>query len=164
MPSKPTALRVLNPAIATPPPGEYALAGWLMLVRVGDRIERRLAALLAEHDLTPPHFDVLVNLGLGEGITQQDLAERLLVTKGNVCVILDKLGKSGLVDRRPDPVDRRANRLYLTPDGRRLLNKVRPIHLKQLKEIMAPLPEDDQKQLFALLSRLDVALREAERG
>src|SRR3712207_5878355 len=103
MSSKPTALRVLNPAIS-PAAGEYSLAAWLMLVRVGDRIERRLAELLEQHGLTPPHFDVLVNLGLGEGITQQDLAERLLVTKGNICVILDKLGKSGWVDRRPDPV------------------------------------------------------------
>ena len=154
-------LRVLYPP-ADPGPGRYAPAAWLALMRVYTRLERRLSRMLQGHGLTPPHLEVLLNLNAGEGITQQDLAERLLVTKGNVCTILDKMGRAGWVERRPDPVDRRANRLYLTADGRRLLAKVMPAHDALLEEVMAVLPEPRRKDLFEILSLLDGTLRQAE--
>jgi DNA-binding MarR family transcriptional regulator len=158
---KTPALRVLYPPLS-PGRGGYPAATWLTLMRVYTRLERRLARTLQEFGLTPPHLEVLINLGSAEGITQQDLAERLLVTKGNVCAILDKVGESGWVERRPDPVDRRANRLYLTAEGRRLLAKVMPAHDATLSGLMAVLPEARQKDLFELLGLLDAELRRLE--
>ena len=52
------------------------------LLRFHNRLERRMAEALGVHGLTLPQFDVLATLWHGEGITQQELAERLLVTKG----------------------------------------------------------------------------------
>ena len=54
------------------------------------------------------------------GITQQELAERLLVTKANVVGLIDRVSPAGWVERRADPEDRRVNRLYLTNAGRKL--------------------------------------------
>ena len=88
------------------------------LLRFHNRLERCMAEALGVHGLTLPRFDVLATLWHGEGITQQELAERLLVTKGNVVGLIDRVSTAGWVERRPDPEDRRANRLYLTDAGR----------------------------------------------
>ena len=82
---------------------------------------RDLTEVLADHGVTLPQFDVLATLWHGEGITQQELAERLLVTKGNVVGLIDRLCGAGLIERRDDPADRRANRLHLTKAGRKRL-------------------------------------------
>src|ERR1700744_1691643 len=87
---------------------------WVMFARVSTRLGRRLGPCLAAHGLSLSQFDVLATLRHGEGITQQDLAERLLVTKGNVVGLIDRVSAAGWVERRPDPDDRRANRLYFT--------------------------------------------------
>ena len=81
--------------------------GWLQMVRTFYRMQRRIEQSLGDHAITLPQFDVLATLNFGEGITQQELAERLLVTKGNVCGVLDRLETSGWVERRPDSLDRR---------------------------------------------------------
>ena len=122
-------------------------AGWV----------RRLAA----HGLTLSQFDVLATLLHGEGITQQELAERLLVTKGNVCGLIDRVGAAGWVERRPDPEDRRANRLYLTDAGRALVCQVLPGHAADIREAFGRLTEAELRQMHQLLERLDAA-READ--
>src|SRR4051794_5035802 len=92
---------------------------WVQLARAFYLIQRRVTLVLAGHDLTLPQFDVLATLRFSEGVSQQELAERLLVTKGNVCGVLDRLERLGWVERRPDPNDGRANRLYFTAARRR---------------------------------------------
>ena len=72
---------------------------------------------LAAHGMTLAQYDVLMTLCHGNGITQQELAERLLVTKANVVGLIDRVSAAGWVERRPDPEDRRVNRLYLTEAG-----------------------------------------------
>src|SRR4051794_18190722 len=94
---------------------ELKLSTWAQLVRAFDLVQRRVVAALAGHDMTLPQFDVVATLRFNDGVTQQQLAERLLVTKGNVCGVLDRLEAAGLVQRRPAPEDGRANRLHLTP-------------------------------------------------
>src|SRR5579859_5616878 len=110
------------------------LQAWLRIVRVYQKVERQLERILDEADLTLPQFDVLANLGMSEGITQQELAVRLLVTKGNVCGLLDRMEAAGLVERRPSPTDRRANHLYMTDTGRLALKAAFPVHLGLIQE------------------------------
>ena len=62
-----------------------------------------MADVVGAHGMTLPQFDVLATLWHGEGITQQELASRLLVTKGNVVGLIDRLCTAGLVERRADP-------------------------------------------------------------
>jgi DNA-binding MarR family transcriptional regulator len=87
--------------------------------RVGIAIARELKAL----GLSIPQFDLLSTLSEREGTTQQELAERLYVTKGNVSGLLDRMVEAGLVERRAIPGDRRLNALHLTPKGRALAEK-----------------------------------------
>ena len=62
-------------------------------------MERRLEQALDGHGLSIAQFDILATLGFRQGITQQELAERLLVTKGNICGMIDRMearvGSSG---------------------------------------------------------------------
>src|SRR3712207_5195057 len=92
----------------------------MRLARVYGKVQQQSARHLRRFGLTVAQFDVLAQVGAAEGLSQQDLAARLLVTKGNVCGLLDRLERAGLVTRQPDPADRRVNRLRLTPEGARL--------------------------------------------
>src|SRR6202011_5285604 len=92
-----------------------SLLAWLRLVRVFQKVNRASTDSLRCRQLSPAQVDVLANVGSSEGISQQELADALLVTKGNVCQLLDKMETSGLLERRPD---KRVNRLFLTDQGR----------------------------------------------
>jgi MarR family transcriptional regulator, organic hydroperoxide resistance regulator len=135
-----------------------SVLAWLHLMRIHHKVQRCETASLAEHNLTLPQFDVLVQLKHEEGITQQVLADRLFVTKGNVCGLMDRMMEQGLVERRADPEDRRAYMLYLTPKGKQLIETVMPAHSQLIAGQIGQLAPEKQKQLLALLGELDRAL------
>jgi DNA-binding MarR family transcriptional regulator len=135
-----------------------AVLAWIHMLRIRQKMQRRETAHLAEHNLTLPQFDVLVQLSREEGITQQCLADRLLVTKGNVCGLMERMVEQGLVERRQDPNDGRAYMLYLTPKGKTLLNQVLPAHSRLIAAQVGRLSGAKQKQLLDLLSELDRAI------
>jgi DNA-binding MarR family transcriptional regulator len=109
-----------------------------------------------------PQFDVLATLWHGEGITQQELAERLLVTKGNVVGLIDRVSLAGWVERHPDPEDRRANRLYLTDLGRALLDKAWPDQIAFCQKIFGTLNDAELKLMHEYLARLEQASQGCE--
>src|SRR5919199_136532 len=78
------------------------LLAWLRLVRVFQKVDRAATDSLRCRQLSPAQLDVLAKVGSSEGISQQELADALLVTKGNVCQLLDKMEANGLLERRPD--------------------------------------------------------------
>jgi DNA-binding MarR family transcriptional regulator len=127
-------------------------------MRVFNKVQRREAGHLHHHGLSIAQFDVLVQLSREEGITQQMLAERLMVTKGNVCGLIDRMSESGLVERRADPDDRRANLLHLTAAGRARAEEIVPDHQEFLTHVMSVLPVEDRRTLARLLAQLDRAL------
>jgi DNA-binding MarR family transcriptional regulator len=139
-------------------PRPWEVKAWVSLARVYARLERRLAQTLASHGLSVSQFDVLATLWHGEGITQQELAERLLVTKGNVVGLIDRVSAAGWVERRPDPEDRRANRLYLTDAGRGLLSRAFPCQADFICTVFGRLTEDELRQMRQLLDKLEASL------
>ena len=70
---------------------------------------------------TRAQWIVLFRLREQEGLSQVDLAEVLELQPISLVRLLDRLVEHGLVERRPDPRDRRANRLHLTARGRQLV-------------------------------------------
>jgi MarR family transcriptional regulator, 2-MHQ and catechol-resistance regulon repressor len=132
-----------------------SVLAWLRLLRVSQKVERDLAGQLRLWDLNNAQFDVLAHVGAAEGITQQELADSLLVTKGNVAQLLDRMERRGLIERRSQG---RTNRLFLTDEGRRTFAEVVPAHEALIDDRLSVLSEEEQKQLFELLRRLDRAL------
>jgi DNA-binding MarR family transcriptional regulator len=124
-------------------------------MRVFQKVERVSGEHLTAWDLSVTQFDALAHVGTAEGIVQQELAESLLVTKGNVCQLLDKMEGRGLILRRREG---RTNRLFLTYEGRRLFDEVIPAHEALIAERFSALSRTEQDRLVELLRKLDRAL------
>ena len=91
---------------------------WFRFIRLESaHADRRRRTVCARIGLSVPQCDVLTTLTEEEGISQQDLAKRLYVTKGNISGLLDRLVAAGLVERRSIAADKRQYAIYLTPAG-----------------------------------------------
>jgi DNA-binding MarR family transcriptional regulator len=134
---------------------------WLRLLRVSQKVERDLAGQLKLWGLNNAQFDVLAHVGADEGVTQQELADSLLVTKGNVAQLLDRMEKRGMIERRPQG---RINRLFLTNEGRRTFAGVVPAHEAMIDDRLSVLSEEERRQLFELMRKLDRALNKGKRA
>jgi DNA-binding MarR family transcriptional regulator len=128
------------------------------LVRAYNKMHRHSMEHLKCSQMTTARFDVLAHLSAAPGISQQELSDRLLVTKGNTCTLLDKMAAQGLVERRPDPDDRRSYCLYLTEEGQKLAETLIPSHEEFIAEHMSALSDEEQRALLALLGDLDRSL------
>jgi DNA-binding MarR family transcriptional regulator len=138
---------------AGPPTGPDVDA-WVQLAHAYHRIARRLEQALVPHGLSLAQFEVLARLHFDGPMNQNDLAQLLLVTKGNVCGLIDRLETAGLVERRADPADRRANRLLVTERGTTLLAASLPDHLAIIRERLGGLSEAEQRTLQDLAERI----------
>lgn len=132
-----------------------AVAAWIRLARVFQQVSRASSEQLRRWDLSTAQFDILAHVGAAPGMSQQDLADGLLVTKGNICQMLDRMERGGLIERRQEG---RVNRLYLTSAGQKLFTEVVPAHEAMLAGQFASLAPDEQRALLALLRRVDRAL------
>lgn len=90
---------------------------WVAVARACHVMGQTLAKQLQPLDIKPPHLDILINLYRTPGISQQDLADKLLVGRSNLSMLLPQMEKRGLLIRRGDPQDRRVLRLELTEEG-----------------------------------------------
>lgn len=136
-----------------------SVLAYVRLLRVSQKIERDLARHLRFWGLNNAQFDVLAQVGASEGLTQQELADHLLVTKGNVAQLVARLEGRGVIERRPQG---RTNRLYLTEEGRRLFDRAVPEHEALVDERLSSLAPDEQKALHGLLRKLDRSLDRGE--
>lgn len=132
-----------------------SVLAWLRLARVFQKVHHASTEQLSAWNLSLAQFDVLAQVGAAEGSTQQELADRLLVTKGNISQLLTKMERAGLIIRRREG---RVRRIYLTADGRQLFATVVPRHEDFIAEKFTRLSPVEQSQLLSLLRRLDRAL------
>jgi DNA-binding MarR family transcriptional regulator len=133
---------------------------WLRFLRLQHRLSAAIGAELKAIGLSIPQFDLLSTLTEREGSTQQELAERLYVTKGNVSGLVDRLVEAGLVERRPIPGDRRSHALHLTGHGRELARRGIAAQRAYVERTLGRLPDAD----VAELERIVLAWREEARG
>ena len=152
----------MTPPSAAPAQIEAAdpLRIWFRFIRLNRRATNAVAAELKELGLSIPQFDLLSTLTEREGMSQQELAERLYVTKGNVSGLLDRMVEAGLVERRSIPGDRRSNALYLTAKGRDLANRGIAAQRAYVMRTLGTLPPHD----LADLERIVLAWRDKARA
>ena len=130
-----------------------AVRAWVRMIRLSQRVvQPALVEKLRGLGLNPTEFGILYTLAAREGLTQQELADALLVTKGNMTYHLCRMAERGLVDRRAQG---RKNRLYLTGEGRRLLEKALPEHDALIDERFSGLSVEERAQLADLLGKLE---------
>lgn len=104
--------------------------------------------------VTRPQWQVLTILARHEGINQGGLAELLDVEPITLCRMVDRLQEAGLVERRPDPADRRAWLLFMAEKSRGLLDELRPLGLNLFDEAMTGLTSPERDALLNMLERI----------
>lgn len=135
---------------------ERTILLWLRIARVYGRLSKAARHHIQQHGLTPAQFDVIAQAGATPGLTQEQLAQRLFVTQGNITQLLGRMENADLVRRERDA---RCNRVRLTPAGQELYKTVVPHHEAYMAERFDVLMKDEQAQLVTLLRKLDQGLR-----
>ncbi len=91
----------------------------------------------------------MVRLDRSEGLNQSELAETLDLQPITLTRLLDKLCDSGLIERRPDPSDRRAKRLFLTPAARPLLKQLAALGEEAMNAATEGVPQDHIERMVS---------------
>lgn len=110
---------------------------WVAVARACHAVERAVAAALAPFGLKPAQLDVLMNLYRHPGMSQHDLARKLLVGRSNITMTLPQLETRGLVRRDSDEKDKRVLRLTLTREGEALLMRALEVHTALIEKAMS---------------------------
>ena len=88
------------------------------------------------------------------GIKQGGLAELLEVEPITAGRMVDRMQEQNLLERRPDPADRRAWRIHLTPRGQELVERMRPYAHQTYEEALDNVPEEDREQFKRVLGMM----------
>jgi DNA-binding MarR family transcriptional regulator len=112
--------------------------------------EQRLPQL----GMTFTQSKVLVFLSRNEGATQAKLAEASDTEPMTLVSVLDRMERDGWIERRPDPADRRAHRLYLLPPSSPVLAEILRIAEKARSEALAGLTGEQREQMMDMLEHV----------
>jgi MarR family transcriptional regulator, transcriptional regulator for hemolysin len=116
-----------------------------------DRNGRRL-------ELTRAQCRTLGYLARNEGINQAGLADLLEIRPMTLVRQIDRMQEAGWIERRPDPADRRARRLFLTDKARPILGRIWDVASETQDQVLAALSPDEAEQLIELLRRVHGSL------
>ena len=113
----------------------------------------------AQFGITRAQWVVLVRVQRSEGLNQSELAELLDLQPITLTRLLDKLCDSGLIERRPDPADRRAKRLFLTAAARPLLERLAVLGEETMANTLAGVEPEGVEQMVSKLAIVKDNLR-----
>jgi DNA-binding MarR family transcriptional regulator len=104
--------------------------------------------------LRPVEFTILVLVAFNPGITGKQLSQALSVTAPNITLLLDRLGKRGLVERVRSEIDRRAQNIHLTAEGEKLARRAHANSRTIEQEMLRHLSEGERAMLLELLKKV----------
>jgi MarR family transcriptional regulator, 2-MHQ and catechol-resistance regulon repressor len=93
----------------------------------------------------------------------QKISEILSIPSGSITYVVDKLEKKGLVERQPNPNDRRASNVVLTEEGRALFDEIFPKHVATISQNLSFISNDEKEQLIDLLKRIGMGAQNLEK-
>lgn len=127
-----------------------ALDAFIKLMRASSTVRQGVAAELASVGLTDSQLGTLESLYHLGPLSQKEICQKLLVSGGNVTMVVDNLEKRGLVERRRDEHDRRYVNVHLTDAGRELMGEYFPRHAAAITREFSVLEPEEQEQLARL--------------
>ena len=139
-----------------------ALDAFVKLARASTTLVGRLnQRLQVDHDLTESQLGVLEALLHLGPMPQAELCRKILRSGSNVTTVVDNLERAGLVRRAADDDDRRVRVVQLTAAGRRLIDRVFPVHAARVTDLMGALTREEQRELGRLCRKLGLAAADA---
>jgi DNA-binding MarR family transcriptional regulator len=133
--------------------------------RLSDAAERvmtdHMNPLFAEAGLQSGEFDVLATLrrsGEPYMLSPTQLYEAAMISSGGMTNRLDRLERAGLVERLPDPNDRRGKLIALTESGKHVIDETIGRHVANEERLLSVLTPAEQEKLSALLKKLIAGL------
>ncbi len=142
-------LQVEAPVAEVPPRS----VGFL-LSQLGFFSSRGFMEALEPAGIDPRQFLLMRFVAATEGQSQQALAERLGLPASRMVALVDHLEEAGLVERRPDPEDRRVRGLHLTRKGRGVLERAIKIAIDYETRLCAGINREERELLIDLLQKL----------
>jgi MarR family 2-MHQ and catechol resistance regulon transcriptional repressor len=137
-----------------------ALDAYIKLSRARKMMGMQTSRLMAEYGLTESQLGTLEALYYLGSMCQKDIGDKLLVTGGNMTMVITNLERRGLVSRKRDDADRRQIIVSLTEEGQQLLDELFPRHAQYITELMSILSPQEQDQLGRLCKMLGLQARE----
>lgn len=137
---------------------------WIAVARACQLMQLTLARNMAHLEIKPPHLDIMINLYRREGISQQELARKLLVGRSNMSMLLPQLEKRGLIERRADARDKRVLRLHLTEEGKSVTEQAMKIQTALIDSVMATSTEERCLMVADHMEKIIEVLLAEDRG
>ena len=136
---------------------------WLRLFTCKEVVEGEVRRRLRERfNLTLPRFDLMAQLDrTPKGMTLGELSQRMMVSNGNVTGLVDRLVEQGLIDRQPSRIDRRAQIVRLTAEGRRFFRAMARENGDWIGDMFAELSQNELETLLHLLAKTKASARKA---
>jgi len=104
--------------------------------------------------LTSSQWKVILALSMFNGISQKELADKIYVDGSTLVPIIDKMERRGLAERKPDPNDRRNNRIFLTRKSESTVDSIIEIILELRKEIYKGISQGEQEIMRTVLKKI----------
>ena len=139
-------------------PGDHGteLRLWLRLLTCSTLVEAEIRRRLREEfDSTLPRFDLMAQLERAEdGMVLGEVSRRMMVSPGNITVLVERLAESGHISRTTSPTDRRVQIIALTPFGRAEFEKMAAAHADWIADLFGGLAPTDDAILLDELAKL----------
>ncbi|WID94255.1 MarR family winged helix-turn-helix transcriptional regulator [Bosea vestrisii] len=127
---------------------------WLAVARMHQLWKKVFSEALAPSASSSPITMCSPTSSAPPGLTQQALAEKLLVGRSAMSMLLPELERRGLIERRNDDTDRRVRRLWLTPEGETLTRKALAIHTAKIEAMMGVLNDEECNTVGEMMWRV----------
>src|SRR3984893_18408870 len=125
-----------------------------LLAQVGAYAATQFAERLTALQLSPPDAGILRLLRMAAGISQQELSAKLQIHPSRLVAILDNLEQRKLVERKPNPQDRRLYSLHLTKDGSEILERIGKVAREHQDALLSTLSGEERAKLTKYLQRI----------
>ena len=159
-------LQIVEQKLQHIPRDKEGLRLWLRIVSCSQMVEQEIRTMLREkYDTTLPRFELMAALDrVPDGLTMGELSGWLMVTKGNVTGIAERLSEDGYIKRTPTPTDRRSFCVTLTSKGRKHFKEIENAYEQLLDHLFAEVSLDDSDMFTGVLARVKQAVEDLREG
>ena len=155
-------LQIVEQKLEHIPREKEGLRLWLRIVSCTQMVEQEVRTMLRDKfDTTLPRFELLSALDrVPDGLSMGELSSWLMVTKGNVTGIAERLSEDGYIKRNPTPTDRRSFCVTLTPKGKKLYKEMENEYEALLDSLFSEVTLDDSDMFTGVLAKVKEAVEE----